>query len=491
MTRQKKFVSIKNALQFSNTLMIILTIVPIILISSIYLISHIEYQQMIRNVQVADGIRRRSNPDIRNSLWYQIVGRERKGKAPVQVIYGYQKELQNLKEDASTTDLRQTTDVSLRLLQTIEHYAWQIDSNINNNRPVSDNQELLDVIDSVNDQLSESLQEYVTKEIELATSKSRRISKLIYFLIFAELLIVLGLLLFIRYFRRKLDQEINGPINDISKMVEKISHGRWQARVPKIGLAELDGIGHDLNTMADQIEKLFYQNTQKQKSLAVSEMKVLQAQITPHFIYNTLDAIITLAQEGQMEPVEQATLALSNYFKITLNKGNEWITVEREIEHIKSYLNILKIRYGAILSFEINIDPNIEDLIILKMILQPIVENAMYHGIKISRRRGKINISGNFDQAKQHLVFTVSDNGIGMTPETLAEVNRNLEQIAGHSDSLIKLESGYGLYNVYQRLRLYFGREANISIESIRHQGTTVTLILPYKHTELERSQNA
>lgn len=483
---RRRFTSIKDALHFSNTLMLALTVIPILVISAVYLISHQQYQKIIRNVQVADDIMQRAEVEIRDSLWYQIIGKEKEEASPIRIIYRYENELNELKQLATTTELRQTADVALRLLQTIEHYAWQIESNITNDVPVAENEILLEEIDSVNEQLSETLQEYVTKEIDLATAQSRQISRLIYFLLLVESVVVIGLLVFIHRFRKKLDREINEPIEDISRMVEKIAHGNWQARVPQLGLAEMDRLGADLNDMADQVEILFDQNTQKQKNLAVSEMKVLQAQITPHFIYNTLDAILTLAQQEETKLVEEATLALSNYFKITLNKGREWITVARELEHVRSYLDILKIRYGPILSYEICVDEIIHDQILLKMILQPLVENAMYHGIKNSRRRGLIEILGGYTDTDdgQKIFFTVSDNGIGMSDHKLAEITANLQQISDTPDAAFSLESGYGLYNVYQRLCLYFGEEARLLIDSVPNQGTTMTLLLPVINKE-------
>lgn len=476
---KKRFTSIKDAFHFSNTLMTALTVFPILLISTIYLTSHHQYQKIITNVQVADDIMQRADTEIRDSLWYQIIGKENLTTSPISIIANYETELSDLKQLASTTELRQTADVALRLLQTIEHYAWQIESNINNDHPVAENERLLEEINSVNDQLTETLQEYVTKEINLATSQSQRISIVIYALLLGELIIVIALLIFVHFFRKKLDKEINEPIEDIANMVEKIAHGQWQARVPQLGLAELDRLGADLNEMANQVEVLFELNTQKQKNLAVSEMKVLQAQITPHFIYNTLDAILTLAQQEEMALVEEATLALSNYFKITLNKGNEWISVSRELEHVQSYLDILKIRYGPILSYEILVDEVIHQQVLLKMILQPLVENAMYHGIKNSRRRGLIEIIGGLTEDGHNMFFTVTDNGVGMSEKRLTEVRANLKQIAATPDASFSLESGYGLYNVYQRLQLYFEGKAELVMNSISGSGTTMTLILP------------
>lgn len=478
MAPTKKKTSIKDILQFNNLMMIGLTILPVLVISIVYLGSLRQYQDIIKNVNAADEIRLEAPEEINQALWYQISGKNDKDTTPIDIIGRYEEQLQQLKNDASTTELRQTADWALRILKTVERYAWQIDSNINNKRPVADSEKILDVIREVNEQLGETLQEYVTSEINLANQRSQEISKLIYGAVFVELVILLGLVIFVFNFRKTLNHAISEPLHEITGMVSQVAHGDWQARVSEMDVSEMDELRLDLNEMANQIEILFDQNTQKQKSLAVSEMKVLQAQITPHFIYNTLDAILTLAQQGDNESVEKATLALSDYFKITLNKGSEWITVEREVQHVKSYLDILKIRYGAILNYELTIDPAIKEQVMLKMLLQPLVENAMYHGIKNSRRRGLIEVIGG--QKDQQVFFTVTDNGNGMTPQRLAQVRASLNEVAASHEVPLELERGYGLYNVYRRIKLYFGEEAELAIESTPGVGTVMTLLLPH-----------
>lgn len=470
--------SIKEALSFCNRTMILLTILPVLLISCFYLVNMYRYQNIISNVNFANKIRSSATSEISTALWYQVAGKNEDKEKPIDIIARYESQLEELKDQASSNEHRQTAVVASRILQTIERYAWEIDSNINNNEPVEKNEEIIEEIYEVNELLDDTLGEYVTSEINLAAQKNSQISKIIIALVFLELLIIIGLLIFVRYFQRYLDRSIQVPIHRFSNMVSEISQGNWQVRVQDVDVKELDSLGNDLNKMANQVEILFEENTQKQKSLAVSEMKVLQAQITPHFIYNTLDAILTLSQQNDGEKVQEITYALSNYFKITLNKGNEWITVNRELQHIESYLAILKIRYGPILSYSITVDPDIRQTVILKMILQPLVENAMYHGIKKSRGRGKIAISG--ERKGKQLCFTITDNGIGMRVEKLNEVKANLIDSVSEKVDSSDL-GGYGLYNVYRRLKLYFSDQADLSIESTYKTGTRITILLPAK----------
>ena len=141
-------------------------------------------------------------------------------------------------------------------------------------------------------------------------------------------------------------------------------------------------------------------------------MRALQAQIAPHFMYNTLDTIHSLAEDGQNENVVTTTLALSNFFRLSLNKGRDWVSVAEEKSHVESYLAIQKMRYGAILEYEIDFAQDILRESMLKILLQPLVENAIYHGIKKTRRAGLIKLKGTLQGGI--LVFTVEDNGLGM-----------------------------------------------------------------------------
>ncbi len=202
-------------------------------------------------------------------------------------------------------------------------------------------------------------------------------------------------------------------------------------------------------------------------------MKALQSQITPHFLYNTFDMIIWLAEACKTNEVIDVTRAFSSFFRVSLSRGREWITVSEEMEHVRSYLIIQKIRYRDILDYAIDVDEDVLERKMLKLLLQPLVENALYHGIKNKRGKGRIEIKGS--RSGSAMRFTVTDNGCGMEPERLAHV---LEQIDPNYASE-ELSDVYGLYSVTRRLRLYYGEEASISIESEWQKGTVVSLFLP------------
>ena len=219
--------------------------------------------------------------------------------------------------------------------------------------------------------------------------------------------------------------------------------------------------------------RLIDENIREQQNLKKAEMKTLQAQITPHFLYNTLDTIIWLAEAGKTNDVIEITRALSRFFRISLSRGHEWITVGQEMEHVESYLFIQKIRYRDILDYEVHYDPVMADKPALKLILQPLVENAIYHGIKNKRGRGKLVIEGRLDGSR--MIFTVTDNGIGMTPERLEQVKNEIDGSSQSED----LASVYGLYNVSKRLKLYYNYNETFKIESTYRSGTVVSIDIP------------
>lgn len=204
-----------------------------------------------------------------------------------------------------------------------------------------------------------------------------------------------------------------------------------------------------------------------------AELRLLQEQINPHFLYNTLDSIVWLAEGGNKQQVVEMTADLSVFFRTVLSGGNDYITVKEEESHIRSYLKIQKIRYENILDYVIRIDPEIEEQVILKMTLQPIVENALYHGIKNKRGGGRITIRGYGEG--ERIVFEVEDNGIGMDAEDLEELKKKLR---GEKSRLDSRNGGFGLNNVAQRIQMYYGDRSEITITSRKEEGTCVRICL-------------
>ena len=235
---------------------------------------------------------------------------------------------------------------------------------------------------------------------------------------------------------------------------------------------EVGELGNSFNNMVKEISNLINLVQKEEKSKRIAEMNVLQAQIKPHFMYNTLDTIRWMAEEHNEEDIVEIIEAFTNLLRISLSKGKEMISVKDELNHVQSYLIIQKIRYEDKLDYEIQFDENILNYQLIKLILQPLVENAIYHGIKEKRGNGKILITGKIEG--DILCFTVSDNGKGMEEEVLNKINKMLTK-SGEN----KIEIGYGIFNVNERIRIIYGEEYGLKYKSVYGEGTIVELRHP------------
>ena len=216
---------------------------------------------------------------------------------------------------------------------------------------------------------------------------------------------------------------------------------------------------------------LLRQVRNEQVQLRKAELMVLQSQINPHFLYNTLDAITWLAEAGEQETVVKMVGSLSGFFRTSLNQGKDIVTLSEELQHIRSYLEIQKIRYQDILEYDINVSEKFGDVKIPKITLQPLVENAIYHGIKNKRGGGSISVTAKIES--DDLIIYVRDDGVGMDEERLHAV------LDGIIEKKPEEKDIYGLYNVNERIRLYFGDDYGITLSSMRGVGTESVVRLP------------
>jgi two-component system, sensor histidine kinase YesM len=221
------------------------------------------------------------------------------------------------------------------------------------------------------------------------------------------------------------------------------------------------------------MEQIIYEQEAKRKS----EFEVLQAQINPHFLYNTLNSAVRMIGIGKSDEVVTTISSLSKLFRISLSKGKTMITVKEELEHVKHYLIIQQIRFKNKFDYEIEAQEEVLSCKTVKLILQPIVENAIQHGIEQMVDLGHIQIK--VMREKDQVLFQVIDNGLGMPGERVEQI------LNGKVKS--KQGSGVGLRNVHERIQLYFGKEYGIQISSLVEEGTTVTIVIPAVEEEEER----
>lgn len=291
-------------------------------------------------------------------------------------------------------------------------------------------------------------------------------------IIMVEICVILSLGLF-----TFLTDIITRPIRNLKKQMLAAETGNLEVKVKVPGNDELSDLGRSFNEMIKKIKLLMENNIKEHEKLKKAELGIMQAQINPHFLYNSLDAIVWMAEGDDKNKIIDIVTALSGFFRISLSKGADIISIGREIEHCGNYLIIQKMRYGELLSYTINIDKEILNNRIVKIILQPIVENAIYHGIKNKKTGGHINING-YKKDYNEIIFEVEDTGIGIKEEKLSEIKKKLSD--NSMENLPENEQGgFGIFNVNERLRLHFGNDYGISIESIYGKGTKVLIKIP------------
>ena len=465
--------SIRKTLRVTNWVIIVATLVPFLISTLYYNITVNQYEGIIENVYSANSLSSVVQDEIYPTIWNVVSGKtEFEDNTQYELINRIRNRLDELERNANSGENSYLIEVARNTLETLESYVDKIGDNIEGNGPIRENEEILGEIRSVSDLLYDIIQQFVASEMEIAHIQNTRIQRSLDFMTFFQIAILVAIVLFLFRNYWQLNNSINKPVIRLKTMASQIARGDLSIRVKKPEISELDELTDSLNTMAEKLGELIEQNTQKQQHIQKAEMRALQAQIAPHFMYNTLDTILSLAEDGQNEEVSRTTMALSNFFRLSLNKGRDWVSVAEEKSHVESYLAIQKIRYGVILEYEIDIAEDMLNDSMLKILLQPLVENAIYHGIKKNRRGGCVTLTGRKDS--NSLIFTVEDNGVGMTEDELLLLRENLS----HYD-VTNPETGFGMYNVYKRIQLYYETDDGLTVESEFQKGSKVTLRLP------------
>lgn len=261
---------------------------------------------------------------------------------------------------------------------------------------------------------------------------------------------------------------ITMPIKELVQAMQQMEEGHFKKVMMKTNQDEIGTLKNRYNEMVDEIEKLIHKIYEDQKFKRKAELRILQEQVKPHFLYNTIDAMRYLAYTGQNEELGEALEAFGGYYRTSLSKGSEVISVKQEIDLVKDYLYLQKMRYGDIISVAYDIEPETLNFKIPKLILQPLVENAIYHGIKPRMSAGVIDIRAYI--RSEFIYLEVEDNGVGMTEEELAKVNE--EKIRSN-------EKSFGLRGTCERVSIYFEHKDLYYIESQRDMGTKITFKMP------------
>ncbi len=272
----------------------------------------------------------------------------------------------------------------------------------------------------------------------------------------------------------KISQTITNPLTQLKKLMKRAEKGDLSVRFEVRYRDEVSILGNNFNQMLDRIEYLIRMVYIEQQNKRNAELKVLQEQIKPHFLYNTLDTINWMAREHEAGDIVRVVDALTSMYRIGLSGGKDYISLEEEIRYVSNYLYIQKIRYGSKINYEIIEVPALKTCEIPKLILQPLVENAIYHGIKTKRSQGHLTIAIR-ELDKDRMELSVEDDGSGMEPEKVKELAGMLREPLSEGGS----HHSFGIFYIKERLRLRYGENFQVRIDSTRDVGTRIRLILP------------
>lgn len=394
--------------------------------------------------------------------------------------YQYIRELENACDELSasaTVDINRNQIMRVKnSLKSLERCVTELEKNIKKSNSYDANMQYLDDnIYELTDLIKSGIQDYIYIETTNFNHVKAVLDKNNEKTFLACILTAIIAVILSTFLSARAALSITIPIRNLCTMTSKVAEGDFTAKTKVDTGDEIAVLARNFNDMTQEIGNLVEDMKHNHETLRIIETKLLQAQINPHFLYNTLDTVVWLAEEGKKDQVVAIVTYLSDFFRTTLSKGQDFITIREEKLHIESYLKIQQFRYQDVLEYEIALDEDLYDYTIPKLLLQPLVENALVHGIRNKRGKGHLFIRGT--KKEDTIVFQVIDDGRGMDEEELAR----LRQCLADNNNNATDNGGFGVVNVNQRIHIYYGEEYGVFFESSREHGTTATVIVAAK----------
>ncbi|MCD7883580.1 MAG: sensor histidine kinase [Lachnospiraceae bacterium] len=469
-----------------------------------------QYTSILHNVTTASEFNQDFKENIDLKMYYYVVGSHYSEGLPIEEVEAAQELARNLIETTTQEESSKAISGVLQLCENLEDKIYLIEATDS----YDDRQtQLENNIYVLTELIQEYMYTYLYHEASLLDTLQTEMVKNLWMEI--GLVVAAALILLIVVLQRSLRfaHSVTQPISDLCVRVRSIGEGDLTVRTPiQAQEFEIQTLSDGFEDMVGRLNRQIEQNRQEQVRLRSAELALLQAQINPHFLYNTLDAIVWLIEMEKNEQAVEMVTSLSSFFRSSLSNGQDVITLREEEQHVRSYLEIQHVRYKDILEYEIDIAPELAPYRIPKLTLQPLVENALYHGIKLKRGQGHIRVSGRMEIADgENLTADHSErmnpgeksseqtNTEQTDPEQMGEVFQNPPSMAviilkveddgaGMDEArLLQLRAmlshdtsvGFGMSTVQERLQLMFGAEYGLRIESREGEGTCVTVRIP------------
>jgi len=465
----------KTTMQKKIWKMILIVTIPlmliIILVVGIGLGYGLQYNSILNNVTTASDFNREFTDNIKTKMYYFVIDSQYSEGMPTEEVKSAEAIALKLIETTAEKDSLRAINSVLNLCHNLEDKMQEIAATEGYDSRMS---QLNDNIYVMADLIQEYMYTYLYYEaVHLDALQSTMITNMVV-LMGTVVVLALALLFFLLSYSRKLSKRIVDPIDMLCERLVAIGRGGLLVCEPiQADVEEVQLLSDGIESMVGHLKRLIERNTEQEKQRRRTELALLQAQINPHFLYNRLDTIVWLIESGEIRESVAKGSRLSNFFRVSLSRGQNVITIQEEQQHIRSYLEIQHMRYRDLMEYDIDIPEELNIYILPKLTLQPLVENALYHGIKIRRRKGLIRVSGRVEG--EQLVLEVADDGCGMSPERLEELRASL--VNGRKE-------GFGLRTVHQRIQILFGAEYGLTLESEPDVGTRILVRIPMQTSE-------
>ena len=456
------------------------------------------YTQSIANITQANSVTANLREDVDYSMYRIVIGMRtyqsihelmeedrpygwEQIKDPHQTISDARKTYRQLLKRTPEGANRTRINWLLHCLDQLEQRVDEIEDNLPHGM-YDKNMEILDYgVRVLTADIEKQGREYVYYETLHVQEIQKELESQEHTAIVVSLTLLVSILIISLLLSRRITKSVTVPIQKLCNETERVAKGDFTSG-PKIEAGdELAILTGSFDHMKEEIGRLIEDIRQEQNQRRVMELQLLQEQINPHFLYNTLDSVIWMTENGRTEDAVVMLTSLARFFRISLSRGSNIITVAEELEHARHYLTIQKMRYKNKFSADISAADGVESLYTIKLIVQPILENAIYHGMDYADGDGRICIQA--FREREDVIIEVADNGPGMPEEV---VERLLDQGGAYASADTK-GSGIGLRNVHRRIQLTFGRAYGLTIFSEPDDGTVVRIRLPALDEEESR----
>ncbi len=430
-----------------------------------------QYKNLLHNVTTASEFNQDFKENIDLKMYYYVIESRYSEGLPIQEVQAAQALAKDLLDSTSQKDSLQAVTSVLDLCENLEEKIYQIEQTQSYDSRQMQLENNIYVLTAL-------IQEYMYNYLYYESVQLNRLQQQISGQITAEILFVLllsaALILLLARYSVRLSRSVAQPVVDLCRRAEDVIGGDLTVREPvRSETYEIRTLSEGMEQMIARLNAQIQETTQKQASLRKAELALLQAQVNPHFLYNTMDTIIWLIEADRPQAAVEMVSNLSSFFRHSLSRGEDVISLGEEGKHVRSYLQIQQARYKDILDYTIQIDPALRGTRLPKLTLQPLVENALYHGIKLKRGKGCIAITSRMEGLD--VLLQITDDGAGMTETRLEELN----QAIANGERV-----GFGLATVHERLRLLFGPPYGLTLFSREGEGTTVTVRVPRQGKE-------